>query len=153
MVKINIDGAKFLKKDQDVKHKDVVTIATEGGWEQSRNYPFKEDGVTPNNQFNIKLKLENGEEGTVTLSWTNVKLLTAAFGDETADWVGKEVRAWKTKSERAKSGFTFIYAPKDWVRDETGEWVTADGTPAMEIETKADAEVDDDAIDPKDIPF
>lgn len=149
MVKINVDETRFMKKDTDVKHKDVVTVAKEGVWEESTT--FKRDDGTPSRMFKIVFRLANGEERSTTLNWTNVKLLVEAFGDETADWVGKEVRAWKTKSDRAKGGYTFLYVPTDWTRDDTGDWSKGDGTPAVETETKADD--DDDAIDPADIPF
>lgn len=148
-MKINMDSTKFMKKDEDVKHKDVVTVSSEGVWEESDR--FTRDDGSKSKMFKIHFKLSNGEERSTTLNWTNVKLLVSAFGDETANWVGKEVRAWKTKSEKAKGGFTFLYVPTDWTRDDTGEWATGDGTPASDIETSADK--DDDEIDPKDIPF
>jgi len=84
---------------------------------------FKRTDGTPSKMFTLKLKLSNGEERGTTLNWTNVKLLVEAFGDDTLAWVGKEVRAWKTKSEKAKGGFTFLYVPTDWERDDTGEWI------------------------------
>lgn len=125
-MKININDTKFLDKEADIKHKDIVTLLTEGVWEES--VKFKKDDGTPSNQFNIKLKLGNGEERSTILSWANVKLLVKAFGDETASWVDKEVRAWKTKSEKAKTGFVFVYVPTDWDRDDTGEWVIPEST-------------------------
>lgn len=121
MAKINISDNKFLDKEKDIKHKDVVTIATEGHWEQSTKFK-KEDG-TPANQFEISLTLSNGESRDTIFSLANLKLLGKAFGDETADWIGKEVRAWKTKSEKANTGYVYVYAPLDWDRDDTGEWV------------------------------
>lgn len=143
-MKININDTKFLDKENDIKHKDSLTIESEGIWEVSKRFPTKEDGVTPNNQFNIKLKLGNGELRGTTLSWGNVKLLVAAFGDESEKWVGKEVRAWKTKSEKAKLGYVFIYAPVDWDRDDTGEWI---------IPQMTSPGVDGEVIDVNDIPF
>lgn len=121
MAKININDNKFLNKEEDLKHKDVVTIADEGNWEQSTK--FKKDDGTPANQFAITIKLANGENRSTIFSLANLKLLGKAFGDDTADWVGKEVRAWKTKSEKAVTGWVYIYAPIDYDRDDTGEWV------------------------------
>lgn len=121
MAKININDNKFLDKENDIKHKDVVTIATEGEWATSTKFT-KDDG-TPANQFEINLTLANGEDRSTIFSMANLKLLGKAFGAETADWVGKEVRAWKTKSEKAKTGYVYLFVPLDWDRDDTGEWV------------------------------
>lgn len=151
MVRMNFDGAKFLNKDKDIKHKDLVTIASEGGWEQSKNYPFKEDGVTPNNQFNIKLRLANGEERQTTLTVENLKLLTEAFGEESSDWIDKEVRAWRTSSDRAKDGWKFLYVHKDWNRNDMQQWEKPEGTSLKEEVDVVD--YDEDVIDPSDIPF
>ncbi len=120
-MKITINNTKFLDKEADINHKGIVTLVSEGGWEESLTYK-KEDG-TPANQFTIKLQLDNGEIRSTVLNWTNVKLLVQAFGDESSNWINKEVRAWRTKSEKAKLGYTYVFAPIDWERDDTGEWV------------------------------
>lgn len=125
-MKININNTKFLNTSEDLKHKDVVTLEDEGMWEESTR--FKKADGTPSNSFKIKVKLANGEIRSATLNWTNIKLLAHAFTDESSNWVGKEVRAWKTKSEKAKSGFTFVFVPTEWVRNDIGEWENADGT-------------------------
>lgn len=141
-MKININDTKFLDKENDIKHKDIVTLVNEGVWEQS--IKFKKDDGTPSNQFNISIKLSNGEERGTVLNWTNVKLLVTAFGDESSKWVGKQVRAWKTKSEKAKLGFVYLYVPIDWDRDDTGEWI---------IPQLTSPGVDGEVIDTNDIPF
>lgn len=111
---------KFIKSE-DVNHKDIVTISTEGAWEESERF-LKEDG-TPSNQFNIELTLANGETRSANFNMTQLKLLAEAFGKDSSKWVGKQVRAWKTVSTKAKAGFIYIYTPIDWTRDDTGEWV------------------------------
>jgi hypothetical protein len=118
---IKINDTKFLKKDTELKHKDVITVENEGQWEESDNFK-KEDG-TPSNQFSILIRLSNGDIRSTILNWTNIKLLSQAFGNDSAGWVGKELKAWKTKSEKAKLGYTYIFVPTDWDRDETGEWI------------------------------
>lgn len=124
-MKINIDDTKFLSSS-DLNHKDILTIESEGKWQESSR--FKRDDGTPQNEFKINLKLPNGESRSVTLNWTNVKLLVRGFGDDTLLWIDKEVRAWKTKSEKAKAGFIFLYVPIDWNRDDTGEWIIPEGS-------------------------
>ena len=151
-MKINIDDTKFMKKDEDIKHKDVVTVASEGVWEESER--FKKDDGTPSKMFKIHFKLANGEDRSTTLNWTNVKLLVEAFGDDTLDWIGKEVRAWKTKSEKEKGGFTLLYVPTDWNSDDTGEWIIPENSQVSKKNDDIDTiEYPDDEINPEDIPF
>lgn len=118
---IKINDTKFLKKDTELKHKDVITVENEGQWEESDNFK-KEDG-TPSNQFSILIRLSNGDIRSTIFNWTNIKLLSQAFGNDSAGWVGKELKAWKTKSEKAKLGYTYIFVSTDRDRDETGEWI------------------------------
>lgn len=157
-MKININNTKFLNTSEDLKHKDTVTLVDGGRWEESTRFK-KEDG-TPSNSFKIKIKLANGEEREATLNWGNIKLLVRAFGDDTENWVAKEVRAWKTKSEKAKSGFVFVFVPTDWVRNDMGVWEDAEGNEVDIEEVKrapsgTEGHDDDglDTIDPGDIPF
>lgn len=149
-MKININDTKFLDRETEIKHKDIVTFISEGIWEDSTKYK-KEDG-TPSKQFNINLKLANGEIRSTILGWQNIKLLVQAFGDETSSWVNKEVRAWKTKSEKAKSGFIFLYVPTDWDRDDTGEWIIPESSQEMPA---IDEVIDypEDETNLEDIPF
>ena len=128
-----------------------------GIWEESTRFK-KKDG-TPSNSFKIKIKLPNDETRQATLNWTNVKLLVQAFGDESDNWINQKVRAWKTKSEKAKSGFVFVFVPTDWIRNDIGEWENAEGgkIEVDEVKTKNEdidnIEYPEDSINPEDIPF
>lgn len=146
-MKINTDDTKFLNRDKDMTHKQLVEIVAEGIWEDSTRFK-KEDG-TPQKQFAIKFDIGDGEPRKTNLNYSNVKLLVEAFGDETKDWIGKKVRAWKTKSEKAKSGFIYVYVPEDWERDDTGEWIKSE-TDSVNI---ADMSEDDVIPDDADMPF
>ncbi len=155
-MKITINNTKFLNTETDIKHKELVHLVDGGIWEESTRFK-KKDG-TPSNSFKIKIKLPNSEVRSATLNWTNVKLLVQAFGDESENWVNKEVRAWKTKSEKAKSGFTFVFVPTDWVRNDIGEWENGTGEKIDIDEIKATAsssenDYPEETINPDDIPF
>ena len=129
MPKITIstnNGASFLKEG-DLKHKEEITILDAGKWTKSKKFT-KEDG-TPTEQFEITVRLPNGEDRTVTFSWTTLKNLAPVFGEDSEDWIGKKVRAWRTASTKAKSGFTWVFAPVEWIRDDMGVWCNADGEP------------------------
>ena len=125
-MKINLSDEKYLNSETDLKHKDTVIIATEGKWQASDT--FKDDEGNPSREFRIDFKLPNGEIRNTTLRSTNVKLIGKVFGDETKNWIGKELKAFKTKSEKAKAGFVFLYVPTDWDRDDTGEWIIPNET-------------------------
>jgi hypothetical protein len=152
-MKISINDTKYVDNASDVKHKDIVTIASEGKWEESS---FKKEDGSPQNVFKVNLKLQNGELRNATLNWTNVKILVTVFGEETETWVGKEVRAWKTKSDKAKLGFTFLYVPTDWNRDDTGEWIKPEAetqeSPKAGVET-IEYPVNENDLDGNEIPF
>lgn len=160
-MKIDINQAKFLDSAVDIKHKDVLTIESEGKWYESARFK-KEDG-TPTNEFKLNVKLANGEVRNVTLNWTNVKMLVEGFGDDTVEWIGKEVRAWKTKSERAKIGYIYLLAPMDWSRDDTGEWSKGSAGKASDNQdlvkkeevpsVQVDGEYPQETINAEDIPF
>jgi len=142
-MKINLSDEKYLNSETDLKHKDVVVIATEGKWQASDT--FKDDEGNPSREFRIDFKLPNGEIRNTTLRSTNVKLIGKVIGDETANWIGKELRAWKTKSEKAKAGFVFLFVPTDWDRDDTGEWVVPDESnktvPSLNDTVTSDSEI------------
>lgn len=138
MAIINLN--KFIKSDE-INHKDIVTINTEGGWEESERFT-KDDG-TPANQFNIELELPNGEVRSANFNMAQLGILAKAFGKDSAGWVGKQVRAWKTVSAKAKAGFIYLYAPVDWTRDDTGEWVVP-AAPVSEAPTTLDTAPDID---------
>ena len=148
-MKININDAKFLKVE-DLKHKDVVTVESEGKWQESET--FKDDDGNPAREFRVDLTLQNGESRNTTLRSTNVKLLGKSLGTETKEWVGTKLRAWKTVSEKAKAGFVFLFVPTDWERDDTGEWIIP--APKVEASPKPEGiEYPEENIDPESIPF
>ena len=121
-MKININDKDFLNKENDITHKGIVEIASAGEFEESTKFKNEKTGE-PAKQFTIDLKIATGEIKSTILSFGNLKLLGEAFGDETDAWVGKQVRAWKTKSEKAKTGYVYLYVDTSWDRDDTGEWV------------------------------
>lgn len=83
---VKLSTAKNYLKSEDVKQGDMVTILSEGEWVASAKYTYS-DG-TPRKDFLLKVK--HGEaEKDFRLNATNKKTLVKAYGEETADWVGK----------------------------------------------------------------
>ena len=136
-MKININSTNFLKLD-DISHKDIVTITSNGEWREGE-YQGK-----PTKSFRINVKLQNGDEREATFDWETVKAIVHSFGDETETWIDKEVRAWKTASEKAKAGFKYVYRPTDWTRDDTGMWIQ--GETSYSPEEYPESEIQFDAL-------
>jgi len=160
-MKININEARFIDNEKDLKHKDIVIVDSEAIWVESTKF-FKEDeegNKIPSKDFKVNLKLKNGEIKNATLRYKdNVIPLVEALGDDTKNWIGKELRAWKTKSDKAKIGYIFLYVPIDWERDDTGEWIKGSAGKASDNQDAVKTnEVDSVQIDgelrAEDIPF
>ena len=73
-------------KTENVKSGDTITITTEGEIVTSGRFTYP-DG-TPKKDLVIKIT-HNGAEADMTINATNKKILMAAYGDDTANWVGK----------------------------------------------------------------
>lgn len=87
MVKLG-NGGNFVKGD-DVKVGDKVTFKNEGEWQENQRYKYS-DG-NPRWDFICQVD-HNGEEKNMRINATNKKILISAWGNETADWVGKSAK-------------------------------------------------------------
>lgn len=85
---VKLSTAKNYLKSDDVKQGDKVVIITEGEWVSSAKYTYP-DG-TPRKDFLLKVD-HGGVEKDFRLNATNKKALVKAYGEETAEWVGKIV--------------------------------------------------------------
>uniref|UniRef100_A0A6M3JFI4 Uncharacterized protein n=1 Tax=viral metagenome TaxID=1070528 RepID=A0A6M3JFI4_9ZZZZ len=84
----------YLKSDS-VKTGDLLTIRGEGEWIASKKFSYP-DG-TPKQQFNIEVE-HNLELKTMTLNGTNRNTLINAWGKDTKEWAGKDVKIELVKS-------------------------------------------------------
>ena len=126
--KVNVAG-DYAKKGIDVNDGDTVTIKNEGEWS---------DGQF-GKQFVIKIETKNGDKN-VNLNQTNLNILHDEFGEESNNWIGKEViiRAKKDTVANKKVDI-YYYVTPEWDFDEYRELVKAGG--ANEV---ADAEAIED---------
>lgn len=67
----------------DVKTGDVVTITGEGEYRESK---FGKDRLV------VPIRLQNGEPRIWTLNQTTINKLIDAYGDETKNWIDKNVK-------------------------------------------------------------
>lgn len=75
----------FAKKGVDINNGDMITIANEGKQIPSAFDPEKTQDV-----FLVKLK--TGEEKNINVNQTSMNGLIDAFGDDSLNWIGKEVK-------------------------------------------------------------
>lgn len=83
---MKVSTAKVWLKSENVKNGDKIIILDEGQFVTSAKYTYA-DG-TPRKDFILKVK-HNDQELDLRINATNKKALIKAFGEETADWVGK----------------------------------------------------------------
>jgi hypothetical protein len=104
---------EFAKKGEDIKNDDIVTIKSEGEYIEGQ---FGQ-------QFVIKIETRNGDKN-VNFNQTTLNILHDEFGDDTTQWIGKEVviRAKKDTVAGKKVEIYYFVTP-EWVFDEYRELV------------------------------
>jgi len=99
------------KYEADLKNGDIVKILDSGNEEQG----------TYGTQFNFKIKTRNGEKKT-GFNQSTVNVLVQEFGDETENWVGKDVKVLLKKDIVAGKKVTIAYfVAEGWSLDEYGD--------------------------------
>lgn len=79
---------QFAKKGVDIKDGDFITVANEGRQIEGQ---FGTQDV-------FLMKLANGEEKNVSLNQTSLNNLIDAFGEDSKNWIGKQVKVWLIRS-------------------------------------------------------
>lgn len=85
--KKTVSVGQFAKKGVDIKNGDMITIANEGKQVEG-NFGMQ-------NLFLVKLT--NGEEKNISVNQTSLNGLIDAYGSDSLQWVGKEVKVWLIK--------------------------------------------------------
>lgn len=124
------EGKQF---QADIAHGDTVKITNEGTVVTGQ---FGDQHV-----FSIQTR--NGEKNQ-TLNQKSINALIDAFGTNSSEWVGRDVKVHLKKDTIAGKKVTIAYlAPEGWVLDEWGELVNETGEPVVQTEE----------LNPEDIPF
>ena len=90
---VKLTGSKEWMKSSEVTTGDQLSFINEGAWEESK---FTHPDGNPKHQFVVKVKYK-GAEKSLTLNKVTRDNLTASWGDDTADWVGKSCTIEKVK--------------------------------------------------------
>ena len=89
----------FAKKGIDINNGDLVTISNEGKQVTGQYGP----------QDVFLVKLANGEEKNISVNKTSINGLIDAFGDDSINWIGKQVKVWIIKSNVAGKFVDVLY--------------------------------------------
>lgn len=131
----------WLKKGEDVKDQDIVTVANEGITDDTGDFGPREVFL---------VKLQNGEEKNVAFNQTSINNMVDAFGESAVGWVGKEVKVWLVRQNVAGKFQQVLYvAHPEALFTDDGFVLSAD---KKNIEIK-DIPVVEDEVDIKKIPF
>lgn len=108
------------KYEADIKDGDVITLSSSGE-EVEGKYGTKQV---------FRVATRNGEKN-VNVNQTSINNLIDAFGDDTEDWVGKEVQCWVVKTMVSGKLHNVLYlAPEGWSMDDEGNFTPGEeGTP------------------------
>ena len=75
----------FAKKGEDIHDQDIIQLANEG-----QQVPGNFDKVQ-----NIFLaKMANGSEKNISVNQTSINNLVDAFGKDSKQWIGKDIKVW-----------------------------------------------------------
>jgi len=104
-------GVPFAKKGTDVKEGDIVTISSEGKIIETQY----------GSQHIFEIENVNGVELALGVNQTSINALVDAFGEETADWIGKKVKVHSFKQNVAGKFIQVYYvAPEGYEMGENG---------------------------------
>lgn len=96
------------KLEADIKDQDILVIEDAGNLVQGKYSEQKAH----------KFKTRNGTK-LHALNQTSINNLVDAYGDESEEWVGKEVKAWVFKTPKeGKMSYTVYFAHPDAEFDE-----------------------------------
>jgi len=135
-------GGDFVKKGEDIKDADIVTMLDEGT-------PFEgQYGV----QNVFKIMTKNGEK-VMSINQTSINSLVDGFGEDASAWVGKEVVVHAVKQNVAGK-FIMVYyiAPKGYILGENGFEKDGRKTSMKDIDDNIPV-VEEESIQLEDIPF
>lgn len=127
---------QFLKKGEDIKENDIVTIASEGKQVEG------EYGMQ-----NIFLVKTATDEGNISVNQTSINALIDAYGEDSKNWIGKQAKATAIKqmvSGKLQNVFYFSHPDAE---------MSEDGTFYIPGAQKSAIPTDEERVNPEDVPF
>ena len=143
---IRVQG-EFAKKGEDIKTGDTVKILGEGEWIEGQ---FGQ-------QFVVKVETRNGEKN-VNFNQTTINILHDEFGEDTKNWINKEVLIRVKKDTVAgKKVDIYYFVTPEWNFDEYRELFKAQQNTLGRTKEVKDEDIpvinSEEGIDLEDVPF
>ena len=128
--KKQVSVGAFLKKGEDIKNGDIVTIANEG----------KQVDGQFGTQDLFLVKTAAGKEGNVSFNRTSLNCLVEAYGEESRNWIGKQAKVWAILSNvQGKMIKVYYFTHPSAELDEDGGWsLPVQTTPPVKDEVTLD---------------
>ena len=123
----------FLKKGEDFKDGDVITIANEGHSVEGKFGP----------QDVFMVKLEDGRDGNVSFNQTSINCLIDGYGDDSINWIGKKAKV-AAILQNVQGKMTKVYYflhPEAELDEKSGQFVIPGKTNTDDIPVIEDDEV------------
>jgi plasmid replication initiation protein len=109
--KVSISG-EFAKKKEDIKDGDIIKVL-DGGTITEGEY---------GKQNTFRIETCNGEK-LFSFNQTSQNNLIDAFGEETDNWIGKEVKVWMIKAMVGGKMQDIVYlSHPEWTMDDEGKF-------------------------------
>lgn len=138
-MKVRLES-NFVKANVNVKDGDIISLLDEG------KYVVTKFGKA----LNFTAKLSDGEEKTYTANGTTQKNLTNEYGDDTKNWMNKNLKVWVVRQVvKGKMTNVLYLTPEHWTEPVRDSEVIDD----HEVTVVDDIPVVEDNINVKDIPF
>ena len=99
----------YVKVNKNIKNGDIVKLLDEG------KYETKEIGGERKKLLKFDMELADGSGKIYTMNKTTQQNLIEAWGQDSKEWIGKELKAWvKQQMSFGKEIDVLILTPKDW---------------------------------------
>ena len=97
-------GGQFVKAGQDFKDGDILQILDEGRLDDSGDFGPK---------MVFQVRLPNEESKNLNFNKTSMNYLIDAYGEETLEWKGKDIKVWIVKQmvSNKMTNVVYITAP------------------------------------------
>lgn len=135
---------QFAKKNEDYRDGNILTVLDAGVTTVG----------TYGEQVIFKCRMPNGDERAMTFNKTSINNMIDAFGEESNNWIGKEVKVWLIlQNVQGKMTRVAYLSHPDATIDDEGTFVL--GAPSTSTRLAAASAVvdDEDGIDETGIHF
>jgi len=135
----------FAKKGEEIKDGDIITIANEG----------KQIEGQFGSQDIFLIKLVDGQERNFSLNSTSMNNMIDAFGEDSKNWIGKQVKVWAILSNvQGKMIKVYYVSHLDAEIMDSGEFRIPGKTTAKEVKDEDIPVIQEgEDVNIEDIPF